>query len=70
VTPYIYRRPEAFRLAGVARHESLAMLRWTVDLPEDMAFVRDVYAQLYPLNPAFDSDAIAALPVNTSGARP
>jgi len=70
VTPYIYRRPEAFRLAGVARHESLAMLRWTVDLPEDLAFVRDVYAKLYPFNPEFGSDAIAALPVNTSGARP
>ncbi|WP_372786381.1 cytidylyltransferase domain-containing protein [Phenylobacterium sp.] len=70
VTPYVYRRPELFRLAGVARHESLAMLRWTVDLPEDLAFVRDVYAQLYPFDPAFDSDAIAALPVNTSGAKP
>jgi spore coat polysaccharide biosynthesis protein SpsF len=70
VTPYIYRRPEVFRLAGVARHDSLASLRWTVDFPEDMAFVRDVYARLYPLNPQFDSEAIAALSVNTSGALP
>ena len=70
VTPYIYRRPETYRLAGVARHESLAALRWTVDFPEDMAFVRDVYAKLYPYDPAFDSDAIAALAVNTAKARP
>lgn len=68
VTPYVYRRPEAFRLAGVSRETSLAMLRWTVDLPEDLAFVREVYAQLYPRNPAFDSEAVVALAVNTSEA--
>ncbi|HEY2358039.1 MAG TPA: glycosyltransferase family protein [Phenylobacterium sp.] len=68
VTPYVYRRPETFRLAGVARAESLAGLRWTVDLPEDLAFVRSVYAKLYPFNPDFDSEAVAALSVNTSGA--
>jgi spore coat polysaccharide biosynthesis protein SpsF len=67
VTPYVYRRPETYRLAGVARHESLAGLRWTVDFPEDLAFVRDVYARLYPLDPAFTSDAVAALDVNTAG---
>lgn len=66
VTPYIYRRPETYRLAGVARETSLAALRWTVDFPQDMAFVRDVYARLYPTDPAFDSDAIAALAVNTA----
>jgi spore coat polysaccharide biosynthesis protein SpsF len=66
VTPYIYRRPEAFRLAGVARHESLAKLRWTVDVPEDLAFVRDVYAKLYPFDPEFTSDAVAGLPVNSA----
>ncbi len=68
VTPYIYRRPEIYKLAGVARHDSWAALRWTVDLPEDLAFVRDVYAKLYPFDPAFTSDAVAALPVNSSQA--
>jgi spore coat polysaccharide biosynthesis protein SpsF len=66
VTPYIYRRPETYRLAGVARRQSLASLRWTVDLPEDLTFVRDVYARLYPFDPEFTSDAIAALDVNTA----
>jgi spore coat polysaccharide biosynthesis protein SpsF len=70
VTPYIYRRPDTYRLAGVARHESLAFLRWTVDFPEDLAFVRQVYARLYPYDPAFGSDAIAALEVNTAKAQP
>jgi spore coat polysaccharide biosynthesis protein SpsF len=68
VTPYIYRRPDTFRLAGVARQGTLAGLRWTVDFPEDLAFVRDVYARLYPLDPAFSSDTVAALDVNTARA--
>lgn len=68
VTPYIYRRPEVYRLAGVARRESLAALRWTVDFPQDLAFVREVYAKLYPFDPEFGSDAIAALDVNTAKA--
>jgi spore coat polysaccharide biosynthesis protein SpsF len=66
VTPYIYRRPEIYRLAGVARHESLAALRWTVDVPPDLAFVREVYAKLYPFDPEFGTEAIVALPVNSS----
>lgn len=70
VTPYIYRRPETYRLAGVERADSLANLRWTVDFPEDLIFVRDVYARLYPYDPEFDSEAIAALAVNTAKAQP
>jgi spore coat polysaccharide biosynthesis protein SpsF len=70
VTPYIYRRPETYRLAGVSRAPSLAHLRWTVDFPEDLAFVRDVYARLYPLDPQFDTDAIAALSINSAEAPP
>lgn len=66
VTPYIYRRPERFRLAGVERHKPLAELRWTVDVPEDLAFVRDVYAKLYPFDPEFGSDAVIALPENSA----
>jgi spore coat polysaccharide biosynthesis protein SpsF len=68
VTPYIYRRPEQFKLAAVARRNSLAHLRWTVDTPADLAFVRDVYARLYPANPAFGTDDIAALEVNSAPA--
>lgn len=71
VTPYIYRRPERFRLEYISRSPSLAHLRWTVDYPEDLAFVRDVYAQLYPADPAFRSDAVVALARNSSeGGKP
>jgi spore coat polysaccharide biosynthesis protein SpsF len=66
VTPYIYRHPERFRLAGVAQHKSQAGLRWTVDVPADLAFVREVYAKLYPFNPEFTTVDVLALPVNTA----
>jgi spore coat polysaccharide biosynthesis protein SpsF len=68
VTPYIYRRPEAYRLDFVSRTPSLAHLRWTVDYPADLEFVRDVYARLYPTDPAFSSDAVVALARNSSEA--
>jgi spore coat polysaccharide biosynthesis protein SpsF len=66
VTPYIYRRPDQFRLAGVARHDSQANLRWTVDVPSDLEFVRGVYAALYRTKPAFTSQDILRLPVNSA----
>ncbi|WP_374571859.1 cytidylyltransferase domain-containing protein [Phenylobacterium sp.] len=66
VTPFIYRHPERFALAYVSDAPSLAHLRWTVDLPADLAFVRYVYETLYPANPAFTSADIVALPRNSA----
>lgn len=44
VTPYIHKNPEMFRL-GIARHTTdLSGARWTVDEPQDLEFVRAVYA--------------------------
>ncbi len=43
VTPYIYRHPELFHLHHVASPIDYAHMRWTVDTPEDLAFVRRVY---------------------------
>ena len=55
-------------MAYLSQPVSQAHLRWTVDLPEDLAFVRDVYERLYPGNPAFTSADVAALEHNSSGA--
>ena len=44
VTPYIWSRPEEFRLANVGSAEDLSAHRWTVDDARDLAFVREVYA--------------------------
>lgn len=61
-TPFIWERGERFRLANVVwesdgkgaplRDFSLSH-RWTLDYPEDYAFIRRVYEALYPANPEF-----------------
>jgi spore coat polysaccharide biosynthesis protein SpsF (cytidylyltransferase family) len=48
VTPYIWERPERFRLANVEHHEDLSALRWTVDDARDLEFARAVYGALAP----------------------
>lgn len=70
VTPFLYRRPEEHRLAGLPRVNSLAHLRWTVDYAEDLEFVRRVYAELYPRKPAFLTEDILTLPENSSPGGP
>ena len=59
VTPYIYHRPARFRIEAVTRAPPLRF-RWTVDTPEDFAFAYDVYAALYPAEPAFATADILA----------
>jgi spore coat polysaccharide biosynthesis protein SpsF len=59
VTPFIYGRPDRFRLERVTREPPLRY-RWTVDTPEDFAFAADVYAALYAAKPAFTSEDILA----------
>jgi spore coat polysaccharide biosynthesis protein SpsF len=61
VTLGVYRRPTQFRVANVDHDEDLSDLRWTVDTPDDLAFVRAVYERLYAANPAFELDDVLAL---------
>lgn len=61
-TPFIWERPERFRLANVVfepdehgqprRDESMTQ-RWTLDYPEDYALIRGVFEALYPERPDF-----------------
>jgi spore coat polysaccharide biosynthesis protein SpsF len=60
VLPFIYRRPERYRLEGYAQARDEGELRWTVDLPEDHQFASEVYDGLYPANPAFSTDDVRA----------
>jgi spore coat polysaccharide biosynthesis protein SpsF len=46
VTPYIWSRPEKFRLVNITHSVDLSGYRWTVDEPRDLEFVRAVYARL------------------------
>ena len=43
VTQYIQRHPEIFRIRNVASEENYSHMRWTVDTPEDLTFVRKIY---------------------------
>lgn len=56
VTPFIWRRPQRFRLTSIRDDVDRSHLRWTVDLPEDLATVRAIYAELGP--DIFDLEAI------------
>lgn len=60
VTPFIYRRPARYALAGLTQPAQEGDVRWTVDRPDDLEFVRAVYARLHPADPDFTSDAIRA----------
>jgi spore coat polysaccharide biosynthesis protein SpsF len=42
VTPYLYRRPERFRLANLRSGQDLGEESWTVDTADDLAFVQRV----------------------------
>jgi spore coat polysaccharide biosynthesis protein SpsF len=46
VTPFVYRRPERFRLANHLGEHSLGNERWTVDTLDDLDFVRRVVERL------------------------
>ena len=45
VTPYIYRHPELFRVLSLNSPSDYSSMRWTVDTPEDLTFVRMIYQQ-------------------------
>jgi len=60
VTPFLYRRPERFALAFHHQAVDEGEVRWTVDRPDDLEFVRAVYEALYPEDPAFTSDDVRA----------
>lgn len=61
VTPFLYRHPERFAIAGLEQAADEGDVRWTVDRPDDLDFVRAVYDELYPAKPAFTSDDVRAL---------
>jgi spore coat polysaccharide biosynthesis protein SpsF len=60
VTWDIWNNPDRYRLAWVPAPDDQADVRWTVDRPDDYAFVATVYDALYPKNHAFTSDDVRA----------
>lgn len=63
-TPFIWDNPERFRIGNVRWESSLDYSmthRWTIDYPEDYAFIEAVYQALYPRNHLFTLNEILAL---------
>ena len=48
VTPYIWKRPERFRVRNFRNAEDLSGLRWTIDYQADFEFAQTIYRRLYP----------------------
>jgi len=61
VSPFIVSRPERFCLGNVASSEDLHHHRWTVDYPEDLAFVTAVYEALYGPGRVFTTGDVLTL---------
>jgi spore coat polysaccharide biosynthesis protein SpsF len=45
VTPYIYEHPADFKILAVTGDADYSSHRWTVDTPEDLEFMRAIYAR-------------------------
>ena len=58
VTLGVYRQPDKYRIANFAGEVDISYLRWTVDTPEDYAFIKAIYDDLYAKNPNFDIDDV------------
>lgn len=61
VTYYIYTHPDQFRLDNVEYSEDLSEHRWTLDEPEDLDFIRAVYAELGGQGGGFGMQAVLSL---------
>jgi spore coat polysaccharide biosynthesis protein SpsF len=61
VTPFIYWRPERYRLKSLIMEPDLSSHRWTVDTPEDLELISKILTALYPSNPEFDMNDVLNL---------
>jgi spore coat polysaccharide biosynthesis protein SpsF len=61
VTLGLYSRAGEFTLNSFTQELNVRHLRWTVDNPEDLDFVREIYDRLYDANPDFTQQDILDL---------
>jgi spore coat polysaccharide biosynthesis protein SpsF len=63
VTPYIYERPQAFKVAQIKAPKNLRApgIRITLDTEEDYALISAVFGYLYPVNKYFGASGIVNL---------
>jgi spore coat polysaccharide biosynthesis protein SpsF len=61
VTLGLYSRPDKYSLKSITQNRNLSSLRWTVDVQEDLDFVRLIYSHLYDENKCFGQSEIVNL---------
>ncbi len=61
VTPFLYGRPDRFRLQGVEGREDHSAHRWTVDTPEDLQLLRSIFAAFGADGPRSWSEVLEVL---------
>jgi spore coat polysaccharide biosynthesis protein SpsF len=61
VGPYIEKNPQLFKGGGLSKYHGLSHLRWTLDEPLDLVFLRRVFEQLDKPNRQFTADDVLAL---------
>lgn len=67
VTPFIYWRPQRYRIGSLTRQPDLSQHRWTVDTEEDFELVSRIISTLYPRQARFGiGDVLALLAENPS----
>jgi spore coat polysaccharide biosynthesis protein SpsF len=58
---FIVKNPQSFKSAHFSQPESLNAWRWTMDYPEDLAFLRAIYHELHQEGRVFSYDDMVAL---------
>lgn len=53
VTPFIYNRPERYKLGIVQDSQDNSSYRWTVDTVEDFTLIKEIIKYIYPQNRNF-----------------
>jgi spore coat polysaccharide biosynthesis protein SpsF len=61
VTPYIYEHPLDFKLLNIKNEQNLGTLRWTLDTPEDLEFIKSIYDRLYDNGIFYTEDILSLL---------
>jgi spore coat polysaccharide biosynthesis protein SpsF len=58
VTMGVYNRPDLFRVLNFSSTVNQSNMRWTVDYPEDLDFVRSVYSHFKGQESIFDHEQV------------
>jgi spore coat polysaccharide biosynthesis protein SpsF len=53
VTPYLYQYTKHFNTGHLIAESDHSAKRWTVDTKEDYELIRNIFQELYPVNPHF-----------------